>query len=372
MTSASPAPRLLSILDRGSGRNAITDAQADQAVQHVIDHLKSVEASERKQKAWQEAYLVERVFSRTRKFTTKHEEVNWLRCHLRVGITQFEELAASLRTDNSGTMSLAQLDKWHDVFIDYIYDFNIVVTPLVQRSVSNYRFLNGGKNRTVHSWEVFRLARQLHHMSPFWGHGVVPDHKSSQIAAIGVLRQSLELRFDRLVGVYPFDKNGKSPKLRHGFHQEFVVKNPQFFEPQNFSISELKPMYDWCSEIVHEAYQPFAWQISWAIKLAGKLMNPRQGMQRGAWSIDNAVHVKDVQGMQAAFEVHFLANYDHGRWKFARTRPEALVAGWRPEMTTVSSDFRDPTDGRRSGETDWKKIIRRLRLPRLRKRNSAR
>ena len=371
MMSASPASRLLSILDTGSERSVVTDAQANRAVQDVIDHLKSVETTQKKQKAWQETYLVERVFSRTRKFTTEHEETNWLRCHLRVGLTQFENLVASLRTDNSGTLSLAQLDQWKDVFVDYVYDFNTVVTPLVQRSVPDYHFIKGGKNRTVHSWEVFRLAQHLHYMSPFWGHGSGPEHKNSQIAAIGVLRQSLELRFDRLVGVYPLDKKGKSPKLRHGFHQDFVVKNPQFFQPQNFSISELKPMYDWCSEIVHQAYQPFAWQISWAIELAGRLMNPRQPMSGGAWSIDNAVHVMDVREMQTAFEDHFLASYDHGQWKFAKIRPEALVAGWKPEMATVSADFRSPTNGQRREKNCWRKLARSLRRPTTRRSRGA-
>jgi|TARA_R100000049_G_C1957802_1_gene121989 hypothetical protein len=94
-------------------------------------------------------------------------------------------------------------------------------------------------------------------------------------------------------------------------------------------------------------------------------------MHGGGWSIDNAVHVKDVQGMQTAFEHHFLASYDHGQWKFARIRPEALVAGWKPEMATVSADFRSPTSGQQREETCWRKLVRRLRRPTTRRSRGA-
>jgi hypothetical protein len=79
----------------------------------------------------------------------------------------------------------------------------------------------------------------------------------------------MELRFERLFAVYPTDRKGKPPKLKHGFHQEFIAANPQFFQANGFRVKELRDPYDWCSDIVRQAYQPYAWQISMALRRGG-------------------------------------------------------------------------------------------------------
>jgi hypothetical protein len=189
----------------------------------------------------------------------------------------------------------------------------------------------------VHSWEVFGIARGLAYQSTSQAGKL--DHKAAQIAAIAALRQALELRFERLISVYPMDKKGKPPRLKHGFHQDFIVANPGFFQPRDFGISDLRPVYDWCSEIVHQAYQPYAWQISWALELGGRLLRARTRTLPGAWSIADGVEIIDVQDMQAAFEAHFLESYDHGEWRMTRSRPEALVRNWTDAMAFTSPSF---------------------------------
>jgi hypothetical protein len=44
--------------------------------------------------------------------------------------------------------------------------------------------------------------------------------------------------------------------------------------------------------------------------------------------------------MQYAFEQHFLSTYGHGSWCTARTKPEASVPNWRPEMAYTTEVFR--------------------------------
>ncbi len=88
---------------------------------------------------------------------------------------------------------------------------------------------------------------------------------------------------------------------------------------------------------------------SWALELCDQLLGTRAAPAGQHWNIANAVEVVDVSGKQAAFEAHFLKNYDHGSWRMTRTRPEALIKDWLPEMSFTSSDFRAVE--RRS---DWK------------------
>jgi hypothetical protein len=352
----SPAHALLQILDSPSSAPP-ADAAADQAVTDFLDHLVAIQQAQ-KAKQWSERYLIEGVFGRSRKFNNDVERQLYCCVHLKVAIDELKALLQELRDPTSGAITYARLAPWKATIEDFVFDLATII-PFLQRNVAGYIYLRGYKNPTVHSWEVYVLAKGLAYQSAYWANGPALDHKAAQIAAIGVLRQALELRFTRLVAVYPTDRKGKSPKLRHGFHQDFVIANPTLFRAQAFSISDLRSVYDWCSEIVHQAYQPYAWQTSWAIRLASRLLASRSSPQGMAWSIANAVAVPDIPAMQAAFEEHFLASYDHGEWQMTRQRPEALTPTWKPEMAVTSPNFQAPNFRR----PFWKRwLVRVLKL----------
>lgn len=105
-------------------------------------------------------------------------------------------------------------------------------------------------------------------------------------------------------------------------------------------MKELRHLYDWCSEVVHQAYQPYAWQLSMALRRGGDLLRSRSPMSTGAWSIYNLVKIVDVDAMQTAYEDHFLATFGHGCWKFTRAKPEALVPNWRGAPVSINDIYR--------------------------------
>ncbi len=200
-------------------------------------------------------------------------------------------MVGELRKQHGGIITTATLIQFKAIFKDYVFDLREILMPL-QKNVDGWTFFDGGKNSDVSSWEVYCLARSLSIQSAWAPTGIFLDHKASQIASIAVLRQAMELRFERLIAVYPFDKNGKPPRLKHGFHQDFIIANPNFFIADDFSIKELRHLYNWCSEIVHQAYQPYAWQIAMAMHRAGDLLQSRNRPPNAAWSIYNAVEVQ--------------------------------------------------------------------------------
>jgi len=334
----SPAHALLNVLRPPPGQPTPTDADADKAMGDFVAHLATLEGQHNR-KVWSEQYLIDQVFGRARLFKKDAERSLYCRCHLKVALQQLSVLVGRLRNPLTGAVALASLNEWGETITDYIFDLADVV-PFLQRRVQGYVYLNGGKNPTVHSWEVYNLSVGLAYQSTYSRQGFTLNHKAAQIASIAVLRQALELRFERLISVYLTNAKGKPPRLRHGFHQDFIVANPSFFRPQGFSIGDLKPVYDWCSEIVHQAYQPYAWQIGWALDLGGRLLASRPETPGGPWSIANGVEIIDVQAMQAAFEAYFLKNYDHGSWRMTRQRPEALVRNWTASMAATAPNFR--------------------------------
>jgi len=333
-----PAKALLDLLGHLPGSAPPTDAQADKAITEFVAHLVTLDKRHNR-KPVSERYLIDQVFGRSRLFQNDVEVRHFCRCHLHIALKQLSKLVTTLK-GSTGSVTGASLITWNDTIRDYILDL-VEVVPFLQRDQPDYVYLNAHKNAGLHSWQVFGLAHGLAYQSTLQVGSL--EHKAAQIAAIAVLRQALELRFVRLISVYPQDKKGKPPKLKHGFHQEFIVANPQFFLTQEFSIADLKPVYDWCSEIVHQAYQPYAWQIAWALELSGRLLNSRSAA--GAWNIANGVEIIDVQGMQTAFESHFMEKYDHGEWKMTRLRPEALVRNWTDEMAFTGASFL-PVQGR--------------------------
>lgn len=360
MSSAKPVPpahQLLDVLRPAQGAQPATDAQAAKAVSDFMALLISLENKHAK-KDWSNEYLISNVFGRSRPLKNDAERGAHCRTHLKIAVRQISRLISNLNDPVTGSISAAKVESHKDILTDYVFDLAEII-PWLERKNPAFIYLEGGKNADVHSWQVYLLSRQLAYQSVRSNQPKYFDHKPAQIAAIFVLRQSLELRFERLVGVYPEDRKGKPPRLWHGFHQEFINAYPQFFLCRGFDIKELRPVYDWCSEIVHLAYQPFAWQLDWSLELCGRLLGTRKTSAGQAWNIANAVEIIDVADMQTRFESYFLQNYDHGSWRMTRTKPEALLKNWNSSMAFTSTDYR-PVVGR----LDWRKRVRKI-LPSL-------
>jgi len=334
-----PARALLDLLDAASGQPTPTDAMADKAMVDFLADIAMLDRRHNRGKRLTQDQLAEQVFRRSPTFKDDRAAIPYLRYQLRVALDELTSLDREIRKQNNGSITFAVLT-WHRHIIrDYLFDLREILV-ILQRNVPNWTFFDGGKNSDVSSWEVYILALGLAYQSTYIGTGAPFDHKAAQIASIFILRQALELRFERLIAVYPNDPKGKPPRLRHGFHQDFIADNPHFFQASGFRIKELRNLYDWCSEIVHKAYQPYAWQVSMALHRGGDLLQTRPASMSQAWSIYNAVEITNVEAMQVAFENHFLATYGHGTWRFARGRPEALIRNWRPELASTSNAYR--------------------------------
>jgi hypothetical protein len=172
--------------------------------------------------------------------------------------------------------------------------------------------------------EVFNASRQLSRQSAFYGQPFRMDHKAAQIASVFILRQALESKFFRLVGVEIYDRNGNSPKLRHMFHYDFILANASYFNFRTVTFRDLRKVYEWCNDVVHRVYHPLAWEIDYAHKVCRGLFNPLRPEQNTRWSINNAVEINDRDGMQGNFIQHFVDNYDHGIWTIEPLEPEAM------------------------------------------------
>lgn len=336
--TAPPAIALYDILNHKNGAPSTTDAMADNAMSDFLAEVIRLDKRHNKKPISQD-HLVAQLFGHSGVFKNEMSYIPYFRIHLRAAAEQLGKLDGEMRSRNNGAITLTELVRFSDTLIDYVFDLNEVVRFL-QRNVDGYVFINGFKTSQVTSWEVFLLAKGLAYQSSQTGPARQFCHKTAQIASIFVLRQAMELRFERLIAVYPINDKGLPPRLRHGFHQDFIVAHPQFFVADGFEIEKLRHLYDWCSGIVHLAYQPYAWQIAIALQRGGELLHTRSAPTNKAWSIYNAVEIPDVSAMQTAYEDHFLATYGHGSWRMTRMKPEALVRNWTANMAFTGDEYR--------------------------------
>jgi hypothetical protein len=129
----------------------------------------------------------------------------------------------------SQKISYTLLKRYTEIITDYLSDLKAIAEHLERQKHPDYTFFRGGKNYGVHTWEVFRLSRQLAIQSAFRGLPFHVDHKTSQIASVFVLRQALEQKFEPLIAVRIYNSSGQTPRLRHDVHYDFIANNPYYF-----------------------------------------------------------------------------------------------------------------------------------------------
>lgn len=297
---------------------------ANQCLLDVLDHLKWLQ-SRHAAKTYTCEYIVATAYGKPRSLCKDVEVAAYCRVHLQLATQQFEKLIKELKGAN-GIVPMTNLRRFSEIVRDYLFDLLPIVEFLERRKDASYEFFRGGKSYGVASWEIFRVSRQLAIQSAFRGKPFHIDHKTSQIASIFVLRQALEAKFNRIIGVYFFDKNEKTPKVKHDFHYAFIASNPDCFEFTSVDFSLLGKIYDWCNSIVHQAYQPLAWQISHAQSVCSGLWADGPNTQKGGWSIHGGVRILNLEDMQGRFARHFAASYDHGIWSVVFVKPEAVTS----------------------------------------------
>lgn len=285
----------------------------------VVDflaYLRSVLAKHCR-RSYDDAYLADVVFEKPRFFESDAESMAYCRGHLTVALRQLEKLFSEMKGEHVRLTSHA-LQRYRAVLVDYLFDLKPIVEYLESKKDPSYLFFNGGKNYSITTWQLFRACRQLQVQGV---HPAVLEHKPAQIASVCILRQAMELKFERLVGVAFYDRAGQTPRLRHGFHYDFIKNNIDLYDFKVVRFELLRQIYDWTNVIVHRAFQPLAWQVSYATDLCSGLF--ASGEYERGWSIYGGVHILNKDEMQQRFARHFAALYDHGNWSVFLGQTEA-------------------------------------------------
>lgn len=312
--------RALRVLIKVHLNEEYTSAEVISSLEGVIDHLEMLIAKHAPKK-YSIEYICTNVFSKAKWFDVPAYAA-YCRVNLQLGTKHLSFLLNEIKAHPQQSQNYAIKNSFNFIH-DTLHDLRVFANFLHQRVDSNYMFFDGAKNAYQESWQLFGFAKALYYSTCTSANPLRGHHNQSHAASAFVLRQALEVKFERIVGVVTFDKNGSEPRLKHGFHYEFAKSNPAFFDFKTLNFELVRTVYDWCSHVVHNAIQPLAWQMPYAFKICQGLYESGELGPDGGWSIHGGVRVLDVGEMQSSFAKYLLEHYDHGVWCFFFKKPEA-------------------------------------------------
>lgn len=290
----------------------------------LLKYIKGIKNKHIK-KAYDDNHLSRVCFDKKMYFK-KQPFLDYCKVQLIVGVKYFEVLVLEIEAkikDKSPDFAVSVITIYKDQLYDYIFDFKLPVETLEKKLDPNYIFFSGGKSSATRSADIYRFSKALAYGGTYDENLLRAYHKESQVAAVFVLRQALELKFERILGVVLFDKNGARPKLRHGVHLDFILKNTNLFEFPEFDFTLLSDVYNWCSGVVHQGFQPLIWQVPYAHELCNGLFAWGDLDRHGGMSCDGGVRILNVDEIRQKFLSHIFSIEKKGYWGIYFDKPEA-------------------------------------------------
>jgi hypothetical protein len=322
----SPAEELHAKIKKSSVFEVQESISEHQAIQNVIKHLDML-CTKHVKKSYSRDYIVGQIFGRRSYITDPEAKTSYYRAALLAATGEFKDLISSICGSNS-EIRFENLAENREILISYIFDLKPLAEFFGRRDDKEYWFFRGERNYGIRSLEVFNFSRQLTSRELRAEKISGLDFRSCQIAAVFVLRQALEAKFERIVATYLHNKHGEIPRVRHTFHYDFIRKNPRFFHFRAANLGQIIKVYEWCNQVVHRVYLPSTWKIALAQRVCGELFLPLEPRSGTRMSIENAVEIHDLQGMRDAFADYFINETKHHEgqvWCMDPYPPEALL-----------------------------------------------
>jgi len=196
---------------------------------------------------------------------------------------------------------------------------------IMKKKDPNFRFVEGFKSYAQNSIWMFREAKNL-----FWSSTVTNknplSHMSSVSLAVFALRQAIEIRFRRVIGITKIvDENVSDAKLRHDFILDFVGKNLDLIELKVGSMTNLALIYKWTNFSIHTGGMPKIWEMQFALDFCNNVFQPDAPDPKKGWSINSSVKIKDYAELKKRWESEVKAALPGRNWHFMyMEKPEAV------------------------------------------------
>lgn len=163
-----------------------------------------------------------------------------------------------------GGLSNKNIKLYRNLIYDLLHDITPFINHYEQKTDPTYDFFTGWKSYATSSFETFMIAKGLFYNSVFRTNPL--PYKESQGMASMAIRQSIEIKTKRILGISKINKNKK--KLSdYGFKRlfDFIEANNTdiIYTPIDFEI--LKAIYKWSCAYIHNGDISYLWQTETAL-----------------------------------------------------------------------------------------------------------
>lgn len=264
-----------------------TTITAQDAFDLTEKELKRLNASIRS-KLITDEHIGNSIFKNLRGETSETEIANFAKNHFTAGYYTFMDLRKRMRHEDC--FDETGIKKYGFLIANLIHDIRIFAEYIGKKLDPDYQFFVGSKSNAEHSKFHYLGTNQLLYNCTYRQN--VLDSKFAFILSAVSLRQTLELKMQRILGVADyFDLNGQKIFTNHYFFFEFVKDNKKHFDLTLINLKIIQKIFDFCNISVHKGIMPYYWQMFYALNFCDKLFFDADYDTRPNWNINSAVRI---------------------------------------------------------------------------------
>lgn len=244
-------------------------------------------------------YTIGALFKDARKIKEGIDWNNYAKNNLSFANKCFQELVEFIKSKEPKHSANA-IRKYSEIIRDYIFDLKYFVEYFEQKKNPSYVMFTGGKSYNNHSYELNLISNNLYWNACYSQN--IFDQKMALNVSNFTLRQSLEIKFKRILGIYDvYNKAFNGPKLKHEFFADFISNNSTSFELPYSNLTFLLKVYKWTNITIHNAENPLIWQLKLALDYVNPFFNWGEGLNKDGKkvsSIFGAVKITDYDTLK--------------------------------------------------------------------------
>ena len=205
-----------------------------------------------------------------------------------------------------GGLKYYNIRKFRDLIMILISDLKGIVERFEKKDDPNYEFVKKSYPSLIEADKINQMSNNF--LFTYY----LKDQSLNSLQHLGLsvlnLRQSIEIRTKRAVGVYKV-VNVNNCRNDFGFKQliEFIEQNKGLIEYDKFSFENLKLIYNWSSDYVHNAILPLIWQVEHALLEIKDFYSPGSNENEGIfkWSMYGRIKIHDYETLKLKLTSQF-------------------------------------------------------------------
>lgn len=265
------------------------------ALENFAEYLNNLTSTHlRKDKSSDLEYTIGAIFKDARNIKSGSDWNNFAKNNLGFANKCFQELVEFIKNKEPKHTAKA-IRKYSEIIRDYIFDLKYFVEYFERKSDPNYVMFTGGKSYNNHSYELNLISNNLYWNACYSQN--IFDQKMALNVSNFTLRQSLEIKFKRILGIYDvYNKAFNGPKIKHEFFADFISDNSASFELPYTNLTFLLKVYKWTNITIHNAENPLIWQLKLALEYVNPFFSWGEGLNKDGKKVSSIFGAVKITG----------------------------------------------------------------------------